>query len=381
MQDFRQEFTAKYQKQPLIAIAPGRVNLIGEHTDYNDGFVLPASVNKYVRIGVAENNTDTVRAFALNYNEEKSFPVASPEPSGDWSTYLKGVVALLQEKTNAIRGVDILIESDVPVGAGMSSSAALCSALALALNELFQLKLNQLEQALIGQQTEHRFAGVKCGIMDQFASLHGKANSVIKLDCRDMSWEYFPFSFSDYSIVLINSMVSHSLASSEYNIRRAQCEEGVSLLRKFFPDISSLRDLSNSQVVQHKNDLPPLIFKRCSYVTAENERVTEACTALLNGDLSRFGKLVIESHRGLSEEYEVSCRELDFLAHHAISLPGVAGSRMMGGGFGGCTINLVQEKYVEPFVSAMKATFHKEFGIDPDHYVMKIEDGARIVSE
>jgi galactokinase len=274
----------------------------------------------------------------------------------------------------------VVIDGDIPVGAGMSSSAALCSGYGFGLNELFQLGLSRMELAFIGQKTEHTFVGVKCGIMDQFASLHGKKGHVMKLDCRSLEYEYIPFDFPDYRIVLVNSMVSHSLAGSEYNVRRQQCEEGVAILQKHYPEITSLRDVGPAQLLQHQAELPPVVFDRCSYVVYEKERLLAGCDALKRNDLAAFGKLMFATHEGLSKKYSVSCTELDFLAECAQHITGVAGARMMGGGFGGCTINIVQADAVEVFVQKIQTAFRGLFKITPDVYVTQIEDGTKVLA-
>jgi galactokinase len=293
--------------------------------------------------------------------------------------YLLGVSYHIQQQGKKIGGVDLVIDGDIPVGAGMSSSAALCSAYGFALNELFQLGLSRMDLAFIGQKTEHTFVGVKCGIMDQFASLHGKKGHVMKLDCRSLEYEYIPFDFPGYKVVLVNSMVSHSLAGSEYNVRRQQCEEGVAILKKCYPDITSLRDVEPAQLLQHKDELSPVVFDRCSYVVQEKERLLTGCGALKKNDLAAFGKLMYATHEGLSKKYSVSCTELDFLAERAQLISGVMGARMMGGGFGGCTINIVQADAVDNFKQKIQESFSSLFKKTPDVYVTQIEDGTRVM--
>jgi galactokinase len=259
----------------------------------------------------------------------------------------------------------------------MSSSAAICSAFGFAINELYCLGLNRMQIALTGQKTEHNFAGVKCGIMDQFASLHGKAGFVMKLDCRSLEYEYIPFDFPDYKIVLVNSMVSHSLASSEYNVRRQQCEEGLTIMKQFKTGIRSLRDLSLNELETHRQQFPPEVYNKCHYVLSENERLLNGCVLLRKGDIESFGKLMYKTHEGLSKEYNVSCEELDFLVDTAKKQEGVAGARMMGGGFGGCTINLVKTKDIPAFEKAITEAYIQRFNKNPEIYVTQIEDGAR----
>jgi galactokinase len=376
----QQVFREKFNKEPLIIGAPGRVNLIGEHTDYNNGFVLPGAVDKRIYVAIAPNNTTTINVFANQFNESSSFSIENIEPRTGWMNYLLGVTYHIQQKGKQISGVDVLIDGDIPVGAGMSSSAALCSAYGFALNELFQLGFSRMDLAFIGQKTEHTFVGVKCGIMDQFASLHGKQGHVMKLDCRSLEYEYIPFDFPGYKIVLVNSMVSHSLAGSEYNVRRQQCEEGVAILQKHYPGIASLRDVEPAQLLQHKDELPAIVFDRCSYVVYEKERLLAGCESLKKNDLVAFGKYMYATHEGLSKKYSVSCTELDFLVERAQTIAGVTGARMMGGGFGGCTINIVQTEAVASFTQKIQEAFNGLFKQTPEVYVTQIEDGTKVLA-
>jgi galactokinase len=376
----QQAFRERFNKEPLIIGAPGRVNLIGEHTDYNFGFVLPGAVDKRIYVAIAPNETSTVNVFASQFNESYSFSLDITGPQKGWMNYLLGVTYLIQQRGKKIGGVDVVIDGDIPVGAGMSSSAALCSGYGFALNELFQMGLSRMDLAFIGQKTEHTFVGLQCGIMDQFASLHGKKGHVMKLDCRSLEYEYIPFDFPEYKIVLVNSMVSHSLAGSEYNVRRQQCEEGVAILKKYYPEITSLRDVEPVQLLQHQAELPPIVFDRCSFIVYEKERLLTGCQALKKNDLATFGKLMFATHEGLSKKYSVSCTELDFLAECAQQIPGVVGARMMGGGFGGCTINIVQADAVDTFVEKIQKAFNGLFKITPDVYVTQIEDGTKILA-
>jgi galactokinase len=375
-----QQFNELYGRQPLLFAAPGRVNLIGEHTDYNEGFVLPGAIDKRIYVGITKNDSRQINAYGLQYNEKVSMPLDDLQPRKDWASYLAGMAFHIQKDGFELGGVDVVVGGDVPLGGGLSSSAALCSAFGFALNELFCLGLTRMQIALLGQRTEHSFAGVKTGIMDQFASLHGKEDHVIKLDCRSMEYEYIPFHYHDHKIVLVNSMVKHSLASTEYNTRRHECEEGVAILKKHYPDIRSLRDVSIAMLDKHKNELPEVIYKRCGYVVNENNRLLRGCELLQRNDLQGFGQLMYQSHEGLSKYYEVSCPELDFLAEQAKEIDGVAGARMMGGGFGGCTINLVKNDAVNKFTALMQQRYENEFGQTPEVYVMQIEDGAKQIS-
>lgn len=374
-------FVAQFGREPLIVAAPGRVNLIGEHTDYNNGFVLPGAVDKRIYVAIAKNDTDSVNVFARQFNESTSFDIQRNEKLKGWVNYLIGVAYYLQEDSGTrLHGVDVYIDGDIPVGAGMSSSAALCSGFGFALNHLFGLGFDRMQLARIGQKTEHEFAGVKCGIMDQFASLHGKAGHALRLDCRSLDYELVPFDYPDYNIVLINTMVSHSLAGSEYNVRRSQCEEGVRLLKKYYPQIESLRDVNYEQLTRHWKEFDTKVYDRCTYIVNENQRLLAGCDALRHGDLQGFGEMMYASHKGLSRRYEVSCKELDFLVEKTKGVPGVIGSRMMGGGFGGCTINIVASSEVENFVSKMQTAYQQQYAVIPEVYVTKMEEGVSIIN-
>ncbi len=373
------EFGQRFNKKPLVVTAPGRVNLIGEHTDYNEGFVLPGAVDKKIYVAIERNNEGTLNVWANQYKQQLSFSMDAVHPVQGWATYLLGMVYYFRQKGLGISGVDVVIDGDVPLGAGMSSSAAVCSAFGFALNELFGLGLSKMDIALTGQKTEHVFAGVKCGIMDQFASLHGKKGHLMKLDCRSLEYEYIPFDFPDHRIVLVNTMVSHSLASSEYNTRRQQCEEGVATLQKRFTSINSLRDVSLEQLEQCKAELNEVVYRRCSFIINENERLLRGCECLQNGDLKSFGQIMFAAHQGLSKGYEISCKESDFLVEKAKGFNGLMGARQMGGGFGGCTINIIKYDAVESFSKYLSSSYKKEFNVIPEVYITQIEDGAKIV--
>src|ERR1700722_1774514 len=373
----RDNFFKRYQKQAVVFAAPGRVNLIGEHTDYNQGFVLPGAVDKRIYVAIARNDDNILNVYANQYKQQLSFSLQNIQPVKGWATYLLGMIFNLRQKGFSISGIDVMIDGDVPLGVGMSSSAAVCSAFGFALNEIFELGLSRMELALLGQKTEHNFAGVQCGIMDEFASLHGKAGHLMKLDCRSLEYEYIPFDFPDYKIVLVNTMVTHSLASTEYNVRRKQCEEGVAIFKKFYPEINSLRDVSIAQLDLHKKDLSEIIFKRCAFIIHENMRVLSACAFLKKGDIFSFGEIMFTAHEGLSKWYEVSCKESDFLVDKAKRFDGVAGARQMGGGFGGCTITIVKNDVVNDFTEFIKHAYNKQFNKIPEVYITQIEDGAK----
>ena len=379
IKDIHTEFLRCYGREPLIVAAPGRINLIGEHTDYNKGFVLPAAIDKRIYVAIAKNGTDTITVFAKQYSQSISYRVDEKTPSNGWVNYLLGVSYYVQQTGTSIEGIDVLIDGDIPVGAGMSSSAALCSAYGFALNELFNLEFSRMELAVIGQKTEHNFVGLQCGIMDQFASLHGRAGHAMKLDCRNLEYEYIPFNFPEYRIVLVNTMVSHSLEGTEYNIRKQQCEEGVELLKKYYPEIKSLRDVSYEQLTRHWKEFNATVYDRCTYVVNENQRLLAGCDALYHGDLLGFGEMMYASHKGLSKRYGVSCKELDFLVDKAKTIDGVIGSRMMGGGFGGCTISIVHSNNINIFTEEVQQSYYKQFSIVPEVYVMQLEEGADVV--
>jgi galactokinase len=377
----RKKFRELYGQEPIVVAAPGRVNLIGEHTDYNEGFVLPGAVDKRMYVAIAAVSEPAITIYANQFKESFTFnPEENLQPVSGWMNYLLGVTHHIKAAGKTVGGAQVLLDGDIPVGAGMSSSAALCSAYGFALNELFNLGLSRMELAFIGQKTEHTFVGVKCGIMDQFASLHGKKGHVMKLDCRSLEYEYIPFDFPDHKIVLVNSMVTHSLAGSEYNVRRQQCEEGVSIIKKSYPQIKSLRDVKLDMLQQHQHDMSPVVFDRCWYVVTEEERLISGCEALQHGDLDTFGKLMIATHNGLSKQYAVSCTQLDFLAERAGFIEGVVGSRMMGGGFGGCTINIVHTEMVDSFKEKIQQSFEGLFKVTPEVYITQIEDGTHVVN-
>jgi galactokinase len=379
--EIKRQFIELYGKDPIIITAPGRVNLIGEHTDYNNGFVLPGAIDKKITLAVALNDDFHINIHANQFKETYSFSPHNIEKPSGWKAYMAGVTYYFQQQTSPLRyGVDVLIDGNVPVGSGMSSSAALCSGYGMALNTLFDGGLSRVDLAYIGQKTEHNFAGVMCGIMDQFASLHGRKGNLIKLDCRSMEYEYIPFDFPEHRIVLFNSMVHHALASTEYNVRRKQCEEGVKILQQYLPGVETIRDISAEQLREFHDALPAIVYQRCKYVIEEKDRLLAACDALKAGDLKQFGQYMYATHDGLSKEYEVSCPELDFLVDQARPLQYVIGSRMMGGGFGGCTINVVEAAHVQEMIDLVQPAFSSRFGKIPEVYITNIEDGVRIES-
>jgi galactokinase len=371
----QKKFAERFQQEPLFVIAPGRINLIGEHTDYNNGFVMPAAIDKAVNFGAAKSSSSISTLLALDLKEEISFSVDELTPSEDWSTYFKGVLAGFRQKGFDVGNVNVAFSSSIPTGAGLSSSAALCSGFAFAVNELFQCKLSTLELARIAQQSEHTFAGVKCGIMDQYASLFGKKDSVILLDCKTLQHEYFPLALRDHELLLVDTKVKHSLASSAYNKRREACEEGVSIIQKKNEHVKSLRDVSAAMLAEFQSQLSEETMIRCHYIVSEIDRTQRAAQLLKENKLEEFGKLMYDTHEGLSIDYEVSCAESDFLVNVARQ-HGVTGARMMGGGFGGCTINLIQLSKLKEFKIVVVEKYFNHFKVAPEFYDVSIEDGV-----
>lgn len=374
----KNEFVNRYQSKPLMFSSPGRVNLIGEHTDYNNGFVLPASVSKTIYFAVSPNNKGVFRFYAHDLHEEFQTTVSDIQKQKvRWANYLLGVIAQFVQDGNVLSGFDCVFGGNVPLGAGMSSSAAIECGLAFALNTIFKLNYSTLELVKFSQKAEHEYAGVQCGIMDQFAVMHGKKDQVIMLDCNDLEYRYFPFSMENHLLVLVNTGVVHSLAASEYNIRRNECEEGVRVIQKYDNSVESLRDVTLGQLKKHRSELSQTVYNRCSYVIEENDRLQKACESLVTKDFKSFGKYMFGSHVGLRDKYEVSCPELDELVNIAVKVKGVLGARMMGGGFGGCTINLIEKSKVTDFERAIVENYKTPQGEKPQIIEVEIEDGAK----
>ena len=375
IEQLRERFRSQFGQEAVLSAAPGRVNIIGEHTDYNMGWVLPGAIDKRFYVALAPNGRKECRAWALDYDQMETFDLQDPQPpSLPWLRYIYGEARELQ----LTRGFDVALTSEIPVGAGISSSAAFTSGLGLALNEVFDLGLDRPQLAKAGQLCEHHAVGVRCGIMDQFASLLGKQGAVIQLDCRSLEYHYRPFEPEGLCLLLLDTQVKHSLAGSAYNERRRDCETGVEILQRYNPHIHSLRDASLACLEAHKSLLDERVYRRCHYVITENARVEAACAALDKGDYKGLGRLMMASHEGLSREYEVSCAELDFLQSLAIAEEGVLGSRMMGGGFGGCTINLIQQAAVEGVVERLDAAYEKRFWKPLRAIAVNIGQGARV---
>ena len=369
-----QKFAELYGDGAILFASSGRINLIGEHTDYNGGFVFPGAVDKGIVAAIRLNGTDSVRAFALDLNESAEFGLNEEDkPAQSWACYIFGVCREIQKRGGKIGGFDTVFAGDVPLGAGMSSSAALESTFAFALNDLYNLGIEKFELARIGQSTEHNYCGVKCGIMDQFASVHGKAGHLMRLDCRSMEFNYFPFDPTKYGyrLVLVNSCVKHELVGSPYNDRRASCERVAAVLGQQF-----LRGATMEQLETIKDKISEEDYLRARYVIGEEQRVLDVCEALEKGDYETVGERMYQTHWGMSRDYEVSCEELDFLATVAKEC-GVTGSRIMGGGFGGCTINLVKEELYDSFIATVTSAFAEKYGHEPKIYPVVISDGSR----
>jgi len=368
-------FSKKFKGSPSIFIAPGRINLIGEHTDYNEGFVMPAAIDHHITFAIALNDTGKFNFYAIDYNETASFDWNSIVPGDGWINYLMGVVDGFKDRS--LRGVDCVFGSTIPVGAGLSSSAALCCGFGYAINELQDFGLSRLELAKIAQHSEHEFAGVRCGIMDQYASLNGKKNSALLLDCKNLSHEVLPVSLGDHRIMLIDTKVKHSLASTAYNDRRASCEEGVRKLKKHKHNINSLRDVTRVMLDEHQDELGEEVYIKCSFVVDEIARTIAASKLLKAGEIEKFGALLYETHWGLSKSYDVSCEELDFLVSLAEEeKDSVIGARMMGGGFGGCTINLVHRSKIDFLRGYVHEKYFTTFRKEPDFYLVNLADGV-----
>lgn len=361
-----------------VYAAPGRINLIGEHTDYNDGFVFPGAVQQGIIAELKQNGTRTVRAYSIDLKDYTEFCLDDEKgPNATWARYIFGVCREMMALGVPVQGFNTAFAGDVPLGAGMSSSAALESAFAFALNDIWGgNKIEKMELARVGQRTEHKYVGCNCGIMDQFASVHGKAGSLMRLDCRSGEFSYFPWNPKGYKLVLINSCVKHELVGSPYNDRRKSCENVAAVINKHFPEVKSLRDASYEQLDAVRAEVSEEDAKRAHYVIGERERVLGVCEALEAGDYETVGKLMYETHHGLSEEYEVSCEELDYLNDLAKEA-GVTGSRIMGGGFGGCTINLVSEELYDNFIKTVYQNYPQKYGKKPIVIDVVIGDGAR----
>jgi len=379
IEDVRSRFKKHFNgEEGSVYTSPGRINLIGEHTDYNGGFVFPGAVDKGMIAEIKPNGTNKVRAYSIDLKDYVEFGLNEEDkPHASWARYIFGVCREMIKRGVEVKGFNTAFSGDVPLGAGMSSSAALESTYAFALNELFgENKIDKFELAKVGQATEHNYCGVNCGIMDQFASIFGKKDQLIRLDCRSLEYKYYPFHPKGYKLVLIDSVVKHELASSAYNKRRQSCENVVKAIQTNHPEVEFLRDANMAMLAEVKEKVSKEDYMRAEYVIEEIQRVLDVCDALEKDDYDTVGEKMYATHEGMSKLYEVSCEELDFLNEVAKEC-GVTGSRVMGGGFGGCTINLVKEELYKLFTEKAKEEFKTKFGKYPKVYDVIISDGAR----
>jgi galactokinase len=366
-------FKEEFNKEPRLYFSPGRINLIGEHVDYNDGFSMPAAIDKGMYYAVAANGTGIINFFSFDFKEPYSVAVNAIEKSRGWVNYVLSVVNEFVQGAHPVGGFDCVLGGDIPRGSGMSSSAAVEGGLAFAINDIFNCGLNRVQLAQLCQRAEHNYPGVNCGIMDQFANMLGKNEQVILLDCQSLEYQYYPLQLNGHTIVLLNTKVHHSLASSQYNLRRQQCEEGLKITGHI-----SFRDFSGAAALEtYRDKMNEDVFNRCLFVVEEIGRVQQAAICLKESRLEDFGKLMYAAHDGLSRLYNVSCPELDFLVEFAAQYEGVAGARMMGGGFGGCTINIVKETAVEDFIAAASAAYRQQFHQLPEAYKVGVSDGTK----
>ena len=372
------KFEELYGNKPMIVRSPGRINIIGEHTDYNEGFVLPAAIDKAAYLAIALRDDDEVHLMAQDLNEKFSISLKDLKPVGDvsWPNYILGAVAQFQKKGIELKGFNAVLTSDVPIGAGLSSSAALECATTFALNELLYTGFQRIEMIKMAQKAEHEYAGVMCGIMDQFASMMGKMNHVIKLDCRSLEYDYVPFKLEGIKILLLDTNVKHSLASSEYNTRRKECNQAVEWIKEHEPNVNSLRDVTEAMLDKYVLPKDKLIDMRSRFIVQEIDRLLKGCEDLQKGDVQALGKKMLATHDGLSKMYAVSCEELDYLVDFVRDNDAVIGARMMGGGFGGCTINLVKENEISGLIKEISAQYLKHTGKGLSPYVVSISDGT-----
>ena len=376
-EELKDIFKQRFGNEGVVYTSPGRVNLIGEHTDYNGGYVFPGAIDKGIYACIRLNGTNKVRAYSADYDAYCEFGLNEEDkPNEPWARYIFGVCREIQKRGYKVVGFDTAFFGNVPLGAGMSSSAALESTFAFALNDLLNLNIDKFELARIGQSTEHNYCGVKCGIMDQFASLFGKAGHLMRLNCATMEFEYFPFNPPGYKVVLLDTVVKHELASSAYNRRRESCENACAHIAKKHPEVKYLSDATMAMLNEIDVEIPAEDYMRAEYVIGEKQRVLDVCDALEKGDYETVGDRMYGTHYGMSKLYEVSCEELDYLNDIAKEC-GVTGSRVMGGGFGGCTINLVKEELYDSFIKTAKEKFNARFGHEPKVYDVVISDGAR----
>lgn len=377
----KKAFEMRFGKTPIMVHAPARVNLIGEHTDYNNGYVMPAAIDKQIVLALARNTLGKVRLVARDMDQEYSTSVSKSYTPSDlhWPNYILGILDQIQRQGHQVNGFDCLFGGDIPIGAGLSSSAALEGGVLTGLKALFSLPITKKQIAETGRLAENEFVGVQCGIMDQFANIFGRKDRVIKLDCRNLSYTYHPMHQEKTELILFDTAVHRELASSEYNVRREQCEAGVEILHQKLSRVESLRDATPELLESCRDTMPAVVYNRCKFVIEENERVERASEDLSRNDAKRFGERMYQSHYGLRDLYNVSCKELDLLVEATEECEDVLGARMMGGGFGGCTINLVRRESAESVIGKVCSLYEQSFGERPKHYRVKICDGTHIV--
>ena len=376
----KQAFKEIFDTEPILVKSPGRINIIGEHTDYNGGLVMPAAINKAVYVAISKREDNEIHLFSESYQEKHIGDIKNLKKSEkSWANYILGVVDGFLKRDFTLAGFNLYIYGNVPLGAGLSSSAAIECATAFALAQLNQLSVPNMDLALIAQKAEHEFAGVNCGIMDQFASVFGKEDYAMMLDCRSLEHEYIPLKLDGYKLVLLNTNVKHSLSDSAYNDRRAQCEQGVAWIKVHYPSVAFLRDVTEEMLLTYVKPKSTETYTKCSFVVAEIERVKKAATALKEGNLQELGQLMFETHEGLSKAYEVSCKELDFLVDQVKNVPDVLGARMMGGGFGGCTINIVKDEAIDELIEKVSKLYQKQFDLSLSAYVVQTGNGSETI--
>lgn len=371
------------KENSIISASPGRINLIGEHTDYNNGFVLPAAIDKYAYIVLTPREDDKIILNSLDFDDSYSTETDTLKKCDTtlWPNYLLGVAKEFKDRNIQLKGFEATLTGQVPAGSGLSSSAAIECAMAFALNDYLQANIERIELTKMSQSAENNFVGMNCGIMDQFASMFGKNDSLIQLDCRDLSYKYIPFKLDHFSVLLLDTNVKHSLASSEYNTRRKECEEGVAKIKTNYPEVESLRDATMEMLNNSIEDNTSAAYRRCKYVIGEIQRLQDACEDLMHDDLKAFGQKMFITHEGLSKDYEVSCEELDYFVEFVKNNPDVLGARMMGGGFGGCTINIVENKAIQPLVDSLTKAYHEKYGKELKYYIANISQGAHIIAD
>ena len=375
-QNVRKTFKEKFGSEPSLYSSPGRINLIGEHIDYNDGYVMPGAIDKGIYYAVALNNSETMNFYSVDFNESLSIQKEDIKQTDSWKNYVLGVINEFILLDKDIPGFDCVFGGDIANGAGISSSAAVEGGIAYALNDLLNFGYDRKELALLCQRAEHNFPGVKCGIMDQYANMNGKKDHVMLLDCQSITHEYLPLDLKDSTIVLINSKVHHSLASSEYNKRRQECEKGLQIMQTR-DGINSFREVENGEdLLAYKEEMGESVYNRCLYVVEEILRTKKAAIFLKENDIEGFGKLMFKTHHGLQHLYNVSCPELDFLVDLASKDEAVIGSRLMGGGFGGCTINIIKNEGKEKFLKSAESAYQNQFNIEPEMYEVRLVDGT-----